>query len=739
MISYIGDDAFYDCGLTSLVLGPNLTHMGERAFAENPISYLVLPNAPKSRSLPILEGTFQGCPLEEIHISSSVNSIDGYAFDISGSRAIDTVDIYFNGTLSKITISKNAFIGNGYATVNVHANSVSAAKVADLTTKEYFINVNVVYHKEAFTDIILLAEPNGSPTVTNMTAIYGGKVVLPLVEVGDRMALHSFATVDNKSNYLSIFASDAEFAAGNVARSGDAVPIYPLSDNDYMRFIGSDSTSKFIDEMDIKTYSSGAEVDLPIQESIHYGQSVRIPMFTDATLNVNTLMISRADGTSYTMDVSLMSFRAGHYITTISIMSENMKIDVTFVRDGVPYDAEVDLQSKFEVPSELKYLENPPAGYMFGGWWTAEGGMGFRADENTKFSINQTWYAYFEPLEFTITVESLRPSYSHSVTVVGPFTLHVVNGSLYYTDLNYATNTLIFDARSIPGYSVNSYLDNNNMKPITGDYGVNTSNMVVDLYLTENRYELELRFFYDGGYISSEEMFSIYGWDIGVGTQFNTGSTIGDIPYNMIENGLIMPIPLHDVYAFSSMNSDAGAVPYRNGNYVLTLDSFDGDMSTIVTYVMQKDTYTVRFAIGDDTNASYNNYDSISVGQTFMMPSVDLRYFKTGFTFSHFVVPGSNGEYAERQSVTLTQEMAEAAEFCMVTVSAVWSPLTYNIGFDLGAYDHEIQSLEGIIVGTEITLPQVSGYSGYRVSGWHWILILPRYGPAHAAGVDRLC
>ena len=719
---YIADirtEAFYDCAFTSVVLGSNLITLGDRAFAENPISSLVLPNAPKSRLLMVSEGAFQGCPLEEIHISSSVNIIESYAFDFSGQRNVQEVDVYFNGSLSNVAFRQNAFIGNDRATINFHADSLSSSYVTKMGSAGYLSRADYTYHEEYRATIYLQTDKVGIPVVTNMTAVYGGKVVLPLIEVGDSTEVYRFAILDSGFNLLAVFGSDVDFTVANVARSGDAVSVYPLSESDTLSLVGSESAEGFDLEMTIVTYSSGAEVDIT-EQKVHYGEVVIVPSFRDTLLNVNSLYVTLADGTIFTMDSSVRSFMAGRYISQVSIISEDMTIDVIFVRDKVNHVAEVNLQGEFNVPDELKYLENAPAGYMFGGWWTSEGGKGIMAGENTRFGVGQIWYAYFVPLEFKITVESLKPAYSDGVTVTGPFTLHVVNGSLYYTDLNNVTNVLIFDAKGIPGYSVSSYMDDGSMKPITGDYGALTTDIVVDLYMAENKYDLELKFMYDGAYIPANENFSILGWEVGAGTSFHTGSTVEDIPYRMIENGLIMPVPVHDSYAFTSMTCAAGSVPYRNGNYVLTLDSFNGALSMEIVYVMQKDMYTIQFQLQDDLDSSYNNYESIAVGQTFMMPSVDLKYFKTGYLFSHLEVAGSDVRYQERQSVTLTQEMADMAKYCVVVVRAVWESESYTIGFDLAPYKGTLDAIEGVTVGKEIALPAVTGYSGYRVSGWHW-------------------
>jgi len=720
-VAIIGQEAFFGCGFTDLVLGPNLESIGVKAFANNRISELVLPNAPQSRTYVVNEGVFKGCPLTDIHISSSVREIAENAFDISAKKDIRAVNVWFNGSIANMNVHKGAFVGNDNVIFNVYSDSLGTPTARNMLLTGQLQRADLLVVESYSASIHLQAEPTGNVKVSNMTAVHGGKVVLPLVDdYGEKVFL--FAVVDNDSNRLAIFESDSMYylEKKQIARSGDAVPIYPLAYDDTMEFVATVDGSGFRTEMTIETDGSGAEVT-PSVQTVHYGSTVVVPTFFDSLLTVNGVFVYKADGSEpYQLETGITQFYAGHYITGIAIVSENMTINVTFVRDNDAHVAEVNLQGKFEVPEDLKYLETPLPGYAFGGWWSGSGGKGIKAGENTKFSVGQTWHAYFVPMEFKLSIVSTKPVFSDELDVVGPYTLHVVNGSLYYTDLNNTGNVLVFDAKGIPGYSVSSYMDDGSMKPITGDYGALTTDIVVELYMTENKYDLELKFMYDGSYVSAEESFSIIGWEVGAGTSFHTGSMVEDIPYRMIENGLIMPVPVHDSYAFTSMTCAAGSVPYRNGNYVLTLDSFNGALSMEIVYVMQKDMYTIQFQLMDDLDSSYNNYESIAVGQTFMMPSVDMKYFKTGYLFSHFEVAGSDVRYQERQSVTLTQEMADMAKYCVVVVRAIWESESYTIGFDLDPYKGTLDAIEGVTVGKEIVLPAVTGYSGYRVSGWHW-------------------
>jgi len=726
-IRSIGTEAFYKCAFTDIVLGPNLIALKDSAFAFNSsMRTLVIPNV-SSSVLTIGAMAFQGCPLTEVHISSSVSGIGERFLDYSTIPGQKSVDIWFNGTkntsfINEGVLATNAIVGNNRMYVNVHADDKSAGVVNDLIKDGIVFNANLDYIKSDSASINVDTDANGTTTFANIFAIYGGKIVLPYITSSDGYKVVGYSTVDGQNNRLAIFASDADFDSGRVARSGDAVPVYPISAHDSMIFRGSSSYTDgdFDYSIVVGTDSYNIEAS-PMTQTVHYGSTLTMPKFRDSLVNIKGITLMRSDRATYAMDVDVTHILVGYHFSTIVLLSESTLIEIEFIRDGTTYPAEVEIQSPFNVPDDLKYLEQADVGYAFGGWWTSEDGKGIKAGPDTKFSIGQRWYAYFIPLDYVLTIVSDDPEYNATFDIVGPYSLHVVNGSLYYRDTVNTSNVLVYDARTIAGYTVSNYSDRNNFgRQITGDYLGLYGDIIVDLYLTMNMYDLELKFVYNGADISPDESFSILDWDVGVGTQFHTGSVIERIPYSMIQNGLVMPTPVHNEYAFSEMHSSSKTVSFTSGRYLLTLDNFGGQTSTVITYVMEKDRYTIQFQLQDDDDTSFNNSVSILVGESFMMPSVARNYSKTGYTFSHLSIDGIEGTYQERQSVILTQEMADNAKYCVVTVNAIWTPVSYTIGFDLSPYKGTLDSMTQIEVGTEISLPNVTGHSGYRVSGWHW-------------------
>ena len=719
-ISDIRSEAFYRCGFTDLVLGPNLIGLGASAFAYNPLVEVVIPNS--SGTLIIGDKAFQGCPLEDVHISSSVGRIGANAFDYSTVLGIDEANFWFNGSINSGLMMKNSIVGNNHMSVVINADADSSSFVSKFEANGFVTNANVDYIERYIATIQFQTTESGIPSINTMFAIYGGKIVLPYISYGTNYGDVAFATLDGLNNHLSIYASDADYSAKHIARSGDAVPVYPMGDHDSMVFLGSKNTANFIDDMVINTESFGYDVNIE-EQTVHYGSIVTVPQFYDSLMNVKGLSVVRYDDVTYNMSIDATEFRAGYYFEYIVIMSEETTIEVWFISKGESVKADVMIQAAFEVPTELKYLESPNAGYSFGGWWTSEGGKGIKAGADTKFAIGQRWYAHFVPLEYTLTIVSDNPEYSAEFTVTGPFSLHVVNNSLYYRDTVNTTNKLVFDATSITGYSVSTYTDRNNFgRVITGDYVPSVGNMIVDLFMDMNEYEIQLKFTYEGAPISDGETFIIDGWDVGIGNQFHTGSVISSIPYTMIKDGLYMPLPVHNEYAFGEMNTGSMAVPFVNGKYTLTLDNFNGQTSAVVTYVMLKDQYTIQFMLQDDDDTQFTNSVSITIGDTFMMPSVVRNYSKTGFLFDYLSIDGIDKRYQEREPVVLTQEMADNAKFCVVIVRAQWTPISYDIQFDLAPFTGTASPVEGVIIGQEIPLPVVSGYPGYRVSGWHWVL-----------------
>ena len=721
-ITEVREEAFKDCALTSLILSPNIRVLGARAFAGNPITEVVIPNSPVN-NLILSAGLFQGCPLKEVHLSSSVTKIEASAFDMTGSSQ-NNVSFWFNGPVTVNLLLGGAIRCADGMSLTLYADLDSGSIVSVLESQGSIVNAQSVdYIRCHSTNIQFQTEEEGTPVFTNIRAIYGGKIVLPFISYGSgNYSVCKFATLDSKSNYLSIFASESDFTTKRVAESGMAVPVYPLDDDDSMVFAGvniNNYLGRFIDEMIITTESYGVAVDM-VQQSIHYGSVIQMPSFYNSLMQVKGLSISRMDEVVYRLPTDTVQIRAGYYFETIIISSEDTKINVTFISKGETVVVEVTIQAPFEIPQNLKYMEIPGPGYTFAGWWTSEGGKGIRANTDTKFSIGQRWYAYFAPQEFTVNIHSDEPEWSSSFTVTGPYTLHVISGSLYYTDAKNTTNMLAFDASSIPGWSVYMFEDRNNFgRVISGDYAA-VGDLTIDLYMTMNKYTILLKFTHDGNEIDASQKFRIDGWTVGSTNMYSTGDRVRDIPYSDIENGLVMPQPVHNVYAFGLMKAGNSALQLSSGRYVLALSDFDGESEVVIEYVMQMGVYTIQFSIGDDDSTTYTNAESITVGQFFVMPSVVRNYAKTGYVYDHIEIHGISGRYAERDRVELTDEMISHSADCVVKVFVVWVKVPYTIEFVLDPYQGTVSTIDGMTVDGRITLPTVTGYTGHRITGWHW-------------------
>ena len=80
-VTFIGDSAFADCRLLSLVLPEELETMGEGAFSNNYMKNIVIP--PKVKEIP--DYCFMDCKsLESVDIQGPVNRIGKYAFGYCG-------------------------------------------------------------------------------------------------------------------------------------------------------------------------------------------------------------------------------------------------------------------------------------------------------------------------------------------------------------------------------------------------------------------------------------------------------------------------------------------------------------------------------------------------------------------------------------------------------------------------------------------------------------------------------
>lgn len=720
-IVQIYQGAFYECALTELVLGPNLTDLGVDAFAYNRITKVVIPNSTNSNFV-IPERVFYNCPLATVHISSSVKNIYSNAFDVSGTST-NTIEFWFNGDFDLSFLRSAAIKGTSAQTLIVHADSSSIQIIDTMVSSGYITGFGSISKRaEAYATVNIGTEVNANPTYTNIRAIYGGLIVLPFVNYGNSvLGAVQYAVVDSDSRHLAMFASDDDHAVGTIASTGFAVPIYPAKNADGIDITSRVDGSGYDEDITVLTQSYGTIVDIDSQ-TVWYGKTMVIPHFTDTSIQVKGLNLIRADGATYPMETTLVSINVSYYFATIEMLSEDVTVEVVFISKGVVVPVEVQIQSTFAVPQELRYMEIPDPGYSFNGWYSSEGGAGNKAGPDTKFSQGQRWFAYFVAIEYTIEIGSDNPDYYAQFTAVGPYAFHVINSSLYYTDTVNTANVLIFDANSIVGYSVNVYSDRATDTGITGDYNLymtDPDNSYVDLYLTMKKYTLNLRFEDNNG-TALADTFRIEGWVVGTGTEYKTGDTITDIPYSQIENGLAMPIPLNNDYAFVRMLAGSTQIAYRNG-YFLTVNHFDGQTADI-TYVVQQGLYTIKFTLNDDTGRVNTGSGSVSVGESFTMPYVQRNYSKSGYIFDHIEITGVGGNYSEGESVVLTQEMADHATDCVVDVYVIWITIPYKVVFTLTPYTGTVPGIDDVRVGETVTLPEVSGYTGYKVTGWHWYL-----------------
>ena len=718
--------AFDNCNIETLILGQGLRSdgLGINAFSYNPMTEIVIPNT-ASGSLTLPGYVFAQCPLENVHISSSVNDIRAYAFDYSYSTA-KTVNYWFNGNVSEITFKQNSFRYVGTVTMNVHADAASEATCLAMKDNRFVSVTTLNYIKESSATVSVETHVDSAPLISSFSAIYGGKVILPYVRLSTGYVEMRFAVKDSNDVLLSMFSSDADYNQEHpelsvVAKSGDIVAIYPLGNDVDNIVIDYHQTGEgFTHNMTITTDSSEVAVDIPDQVT-WYGHRTKIPEFLQSSIiEVEALYAIRDDDVQYSLPVDTDYIYIGYFFKTIKLVPREIMVDVTFISRGDEQIISVPLQSPFIVPANLKYMEQPDAGYTFMGWYSSPTG-GIKANENTRFSIGQRWYARFSPIEYTLTVVCDEPAYSITRTMTGPFTLHEVNKSLYYTDTLNASNVLLFDADSVPGWSVDIYEDANNPGMlIIGDYGPLTTNVNVDLYMVMNSYTITLRFEAGGEVIPASEKFTIEGWEVGAGTQYATGDVISGIPYSMIENGLTMPVPVNQTYAFVRMDAGAINIPYNNGRYALVLDDFAGETSATIIYTVEAGLYTIMFELHDDLDTKFTYQQALRVGQSFTMPSVQRNYSKTGYEFSHLEVAGLSTGYYERQVVPVTDEMAATAVNCVITVNAIWSPLPYTISFNLLPYEGTLPDLTNVHEGDTIVLPTITEYHGYRAAAWHW-------------------
>ncbi|AMH94385.1 adhesin-like protein [methanogenic archaeon ISO4-H5] len=711
----IGNEAFNGCNITGLGLGPKLATLGQRAFQNNSnLTEVVIPNTVTPLTIPAY--AFNGCGLTDIYLSSSVASIAANAFYCTTVTA-SQVNIWFNGPLSGITIADGAFRFNNIVTAVVYTDPSSES--VDLKNK--ISSVSKITYERRMSGNISFSTTEGTLLYNQITAIYGSKIILPYYALGSGgYGSLYYAVRDNSetNQYLSVFASEADFNAhsesnNRVARSGYVVPVYPLSDKDSIRMYGFTVTDSFVDTMTITTESSGLPVDIVSQTS-HYGGIIRIPSFVQSDLIIkNAVTIKSADGLkAYTLAVDTVSVYAGINYSQITLGYEDVYIDVTFIGwDQVEHVASVKLRSSFAIPVELQYLEENPDGYRFNGWWDAPGTSGVRADEYTKFDFNDKWYVNFQPLTYTLELKTKsadpsEPTHESTWTLYGPYSLHVVGNSLYYTDAVNTNKVMMFEGNSILGWTVSNYQDNRG-RNYTGDtepmIGDRIGDNAVFIRLTMNLYDLTLEFYNAGVAIDAAQVFKIRGWEVGDGEEFHFGSIVEDVPYSKIQNGLNLPVPVNQTYAFNNMVAGSTPVPKADdGHYYLRITYFESSDSITIRYNMDIGVYTVEFTMNDDTSSVFVD-GPFNVGDEVWLNSTDY-YTKIGYQFHHYSIAGDATEYRDGRNVVITDAMVGSSSYCVISVTAVWAPLDYSVTFDLGDYTAEIPA-QTVNNGGTVTLP----------------------------------
>lgn len=120
-VTALGPSAFYDLGLTSLVLNSNLETIGESAFAHNLISSLIIPDSVTT----IEPYAFMGNPLTELKLPNNLKVITNSAFAQNSLSEIEIPDsvkqienfaIQFSSNMKEIKLPKDLEEYSLYAT-----------------------------------------------------------------------------------------------------------------------------------------------------------------------------------------------------------------------------------------------------------------------------------------------------------------------------------------------------------------------------------------------------------------------------------------------------------------------------------------------------------------------------------------------------------------------------------------------------------------------------------------------
>ena len=115
-VTHIGDKAFYNRSLSSIVIPDTVTSIGDYAFCGTPLSKVTLPNSIVS----IGREAFLGANFTSIALPSSVASIGAYAFaytTVSGITLPDSITVIDKGTFYYCRDLYNIIWGNNIQTI----------------------------------------------------------------------------------------------------------------------------------------------------------------------------------------------------------------------------------------------------------------------------------------------------------------------------------------------------------------------------------------------------------------------------------------------------------------------------------------------------------------------------------------------------------------------------------------------------------------------------------------------
>lgn len=712
-VTSIGAHAFEGTAFSDVVLGPELGFLGESAFEGcNSLTSAVIPDSLSE----IGAYAFKNCPLGSVYVAASVRSIGEGAFDYSGTPSMSAAVFWFNGTVSQGMVS--AIVKAPGMTVTVHADADSRDAVPS----------SFVYQEEVSSTISVLL-----PTMQkSYKAIYGGKIVMPYGSSGSVYSDYYFTMVGGGKT-LKVFASESDYSADRTARSGSAVPVYPLSKNVPVTLTGTTS-----EEGDRNFTVVSGEGTSPLSQTAYYGCVLTVPEFDNDKLVVLSVAIHRIGGDVFYLDPSARHVHAGYIFERFELVSEDMEVTVTFVVGGNSDDVEVYYGSlfgelaSFKNPADynlFKNMEVPAPGYSFVGWFDGNGDKATPGE--TKFVAGQTYTARFSSLEYKITFSGDHTSGMGPVTVRGPYTFIVDSDpstglTLKCKDDSYPQGKDI--SLKLTGHKVISYFNVTDFSEVSTGQTF-TKDIVIQVTFEERLFSVTIRFA-DSGSLPPGEDFQIDGWtDYGIHKRsglpepsnlYRDGDAIVDIPYSKLASGIPIPTPLHDTYSLGTVTVNDKTV--TSITYSLYTDS---SSEIEITYKMNSGVYWISYNVNDDAGSKVPATTSCTEGGYFTVVPFLGSYTKTGYVFEGYRIDGSDELYKPNYQYMLTSEMIAKAVKCHIVMEGVWKHVEYAVKFDLGAgYVGEPPvDLTGVVVDSDehgVKIPSVTAPVGNKVGYWYW-------------------